>query len=215
LQFSQFQECGEVSQTNCQSQPKQEPFMFANQAQISELQKTQIDALFALSNTLFQATERFVGLNIAATKALMEESTECAQGLMGVKDVQELIAVSNGLAQPAFDKLVAYSRNVYSIANEAGSEVTKIVEAQVATSNKKLSQLIDVAAKNAPTGSESAVSMLKNSLTAANTAYDTISKATKQAVEMVESNLSAATNATLKSVNAANDAAKGKTKKAA
>ena len=189
--------------------------MFNSTAQISELQKGQFDTLFALSQTFFNATERFVELNLAAAKAVMAESAERTQELMNIKDPQEFIAISNGLAQPGFDKFVAYSRNAYSIASDAGAEVTQIVEAQVAQGKKNLSKLIDDAAKSAPSGSESAVSMLKSSLAAANTAYDSLNKATKQAVEMVESNISAATNATLKSVNAANDSVKAKAKKAA
>ena len=40
---------------------------------------------------------------------------------------------------------------------------------------------------------------MKSALTAANTAYDSVSKATKQAVEMAEANMDAATSATIKS----------------
>ena len=189
--------------------------MIASPAQIAELQKTQIDTLFALSHTVFNATERLVDLNLAATKALMEESADKAQELMGVKDVQELLTLGSGFAQPAIDKFVSYGRNVYSIASGASSDVTKIVETQIAEGNKKFAELIEFAAKSAPAGSEPAVSAFKSALAAANTAYDTFTKATKQAVDMVESNMTAATNATLKAANATNDVVKGKGKKAA
>lgn len=186
--------------------------MIATPAQLSELQKSQIDTLFALSHTVFNATERLVDLNLAAAKALMEESADKAQELMGVKDVQELLAVGGAYAQPTLDKFVSYSRNVYSIASGAGNDVSKIVETQIAEGNKKFAELIDFAAKSAPTGSEPAVSMFKSAIAAANTAYDTFTKATKQAVDMVESNINSATSATLK---AANESVKGKGRKAA
>lgn len=189
--------------------------MITTPAQLAELQKSQIDALFALSHTMFNATERLVDLNLAATKALMEESADKTQELLGVKDVQELLAVSGGIAQPALDKFVSYSRNVYSIASGASSDVSKIVETQISENNKKIAEMIEFASKSAPAGSEPAVSMFKSALAAANTAYDTFTKATKQAVDMVESNMTAATNATLKATNAANDVVKGKGKKAA
>lgn len=181
-------------------------------AQIAEFQKTQIDTLFALSHTMFDATERMIDLNLAATKAMMEESAERAQTMMGVKDAQELLAVGSSLAQPALDKAVSYGRNVYGIASGAGADVTKIFETQIAQSNKKVAELVEVAAKNAPTGSEPALSMFKSAVAAANTAYDTFNKATKQAVDMAETNFSAATSATMK---AANDVAKPKSRKAA
>jgi phasin family protein len=189
--------------------------MITTPAQFAELQKSQIDALFALSHTVFNATERLIDLNLAATKALMEESADKAQEFMGVKDAQELLAVGSGFAQPTLDKFVSYSRNVYSIASGASSDVSKIVETQIADGNKKFAEMIEFAAKSAPTGSEPAVSMFKSAMAAANTAYDTFTKATKQAVDMAESNFTAATNATLKAGNAANDVVKGKGRKAA
>jgi phasin family protein len=187
--------------THFEQQLLEELMMITTPAQIAELQKSQIDALFALSHTMFDATERLVDLNLAATKALMEESADKTQELLGVKDVQELLTVGGAYAQPTLDKFVSYGRNVYSIASGAGSDVSKIVESQIADSNKKFAELIEFAAKSAPTGAEPAVSVLKSALAAANTAYDTFTKATKQAVDMAESNFSAATSATLKAVN--------------
>jgi phasin family protein len=189
--------------------------MFATPAQLAELQKGQLDALYALSHAVFEATEKFVDLNLAATKALMDESAEKTQALLGVKDVQELLSLAGGLAQPSIEKVVSYSRNVYSIASNASAEFSKIVEAQIADGNKKVAELIEFAAKNAPAGSEPAVSMFKSAVAAANTAYDTFAKAAKQAVDVAESNFAAATQATIKAAAAANDAVKGKGKKAA
>lgn len=188
--------------------------MMTTPAQFAELQKSQIDALFALSHTMFDTTERLVDLNLAAAKAMMEESAEKAQAFMGVKDAQEFLALGGAMAQPTVEKFVSYGRNVYSIATDAGSDVTKIVETQIADGNKKFADLIEFAAKSAPAGSEPAVSMVKSALAAANTAYDTFSKATKQAVDMAESNFSTATAATLKAASVAKEAVKPKGKKA-
>jgi phasin family protein len=131
--------------------------MFTTPAQFSEIQKGQMDAAFALGQTFFDATERLLELNIAAAKATLEESVERAQALMSAKDVQEFVALSSALSQPTLEKAVSYSRTVYGIANGAGTEVSRIVESQMAENNKKVTQLIDFAAKNAPAGSEPAV----------------------------------------------------------
>ncbi|MFO0209120.1 MAG: phasin family protein, partial [Betaproteobacteria bacterium] len=96
-----------------------------------------------------------------------------------------------------------------------GAEVSRIVETQIADGNKKVADLVEFAAKNAPAGSEPAMSMFKSAVAAANTAYDTFSKASKQAADLVESNMAAATSATMKAAAAANDAVKVKGKKAA
>lgn len=182
--------------------------MFTTPAQFAELQKGQMDAAVALSQTFFDAAERLMELNLAAAKATLEESVEKSQALLSVKDVQELMALSSGNAQPTLDKAVSYSRTVYGIANGANAEVSRIIEAQIAESNKKVAQLIDFAAKNAPAGSEPAVTAFKTAVAAVNTAYDTFSKAAKQAVEMAESNVVAATSATMKAANAASETVK-------
>ena len=187
--------------------------MMNTPAQVAELQKSQLDALFALSHTVFDATEKLVDLNLAAAKALLEATAERTQAMLGVKDAQELLAAGSGMAQPALEKVVSYNRNVYGIASGAGADLSKIFETQIAQNNKQVAELIEVASKNTPTGAEPAVSMFKSALAAANTAYDTFSKATKQAADMAESNFNAATAATVK---AANDVVRpGKGRKAA
>lgn len=189
--------------------------MFSTPAQIAEFQKAQLDTLFAMSHTMFDATEKLVDLNLAAVKATMSESAERAAALMSARDVQELVAMGGSLAQPSMEKLVSYSRTVYGIASGAGAEFSRIVETQIAEGNRKAADLVEFAAKNAPQGSEPAMSAFKSFVAAANTAYDTATKATKQAVEMVENNVAAATSATIKATAAANDVVKGKGKKAA
>jgi len=188
--------------------------MYATPSQFVELQKSQLDALYALSHVAFNTTEKLVDLNLAAVKAAMDESAATTQALLGVKDAQELFAVNGTLAQPTLEKLVGYNRNVYGIVSGAGAEMKKIVETQIAERNGKVAQLVEFAAKNAPAGSESVVSMFKNAVTVSNTAYDTFTKAAQQAVDVAESNFAAATQATVKAVSSANGAAKSKGNKA-
>jgi phasin family protein len=187
----------------------------ATPAQFVEFHKGNVDTLYALSHALFGATEKLVDLNLAAAKALMDESAETSQAYLGVKDIQELLALNASFAQPTLQKFASYSRNVYSIASGTSAEIQKIMEVRIADGNRKVAELVDFAAKNAPAGSESAVSLIKNAVAASNTAYDTIAKAAKQAVDAAESNFAAAAEATINAASAANDVARGSSKKAA
>jgi phasin family protein len=189
--------------------------MFVTPAQIAELQKGQIDTVYALSHAVFGAAEKFADLNIAAAKALLEESSESTQSYLGVKDVKELTSLNAGFAQPALEKLVSYNRNLYSIASAAGAEIAKIFEVRIAESNRKVAEMVDFAAKNAPAGSEAAVSLIKNVVAASNTAYDTFSRAAKQAVSAAESNIAAATQAALNAGNVTTEAVRSASRKAA
>ena len=189
--------------------------MFVTPAQVAELQKGQVDTVYALSHAFFGAAEKLSDLNIAAAKALLDESSETAQAYLGVKDVKEFTNLNAGFVQPTFEKFVSYNRNLYSIASSTAAEVAKIVEVRIAEGNRKVAEMVDFAAKNAPAGSESAVSLIKNAMAASNSAYDSFTKAAKQAVSVAESNLNAATQATLNATSAASDAVRGASKKAA
>jgi phasin family protein len=186
--------------------------MASTLTEILDLQKGQINAYAALNQSLFAATEKLVNLQIAAVKAAFQDATANTQAMLGARDTQEFLAVAGNTSQPAMEKLVSFSREVYGITRGAQGEVAKLAETQIAEGNRRLAEIIDMAAKSAPTGAEPAVSMLKTALAAANTAYDTATKATRQASDWAESNFAAAATATINAAAAANDAAKAKLK---
>jgi hypothetical protein len=81
---------------------------------------------------------------------------------------------------------------VYDIASGTGTEIARLVEKQLSEGNKQITASIDAMAKTAPAGSEGMVTLLKTAVSAANSAYEQVNKATKQAVEAAEANLVAA-----------------------
>jgi hypothetical protein len=68
-----------------------------------------------------------------------------------------------------------------------------MAEQRVAEWNENFSTLLDKAVKNAPAGSDVAVAAVKSMIAAANSAYDNMSKVAKQATEIAEANVAAAT----------------------
>jgi hypothetical protein len=113
--------------------------------------------------------------------------------MFGAKDVQEFVSLQNTLATPAIEKAIAYSKSVYEVATEANAELSKVAEKRVAEWNENFSTLLDKAVKNAPAGSDVAVAAVKSMIAAANSAYDNMSKVAKQATEIAEANVAAAT----------------------
>jgi len=55
---------------------------------------------------------------------------------------------------------------------------------------------------NAPAGSESAVAVMKNAVSAASTAFESVQKAVKQATDMAEANFNAVTTQATAAVKA-------------
>ncbi|WP_341679451.1 phasin family protein [Niveibacterium sp. SC-1] len=174
--------------------------MFATPEQFVAANKANVEAALSVANTAFASAERLVNLNLSTARAFLEDSVANTKALFGAKDVQELLTLQSGLAQPALEKAVAYTRSVYEIATQAQEEITKLVEGQVAEANKSVSTALDKAAKSAPAGSDVAVAAVKSAIAAANSAYDSMSKAAKQVAEIAEANVAAATSATVKAV---------------
>ncbi|MCX8520581.1 MAG: phasin family protein [Rhodoferax sp.] len=162
--------------------------------QVLAAQKANIETLFGLTNKAFEGVERIVELNLTASKAALSEVAGHTQTVLSAKDVQELIALQSSLLQPLAEKAAAYSRHLYDIASSTGAEFTKAVEGQAAAAQAKFAGTVDSAAKNAPTGSEAAVAILKSSVAAANSALESVQQAVKQATEVAGTNFNAAGN---------------------
>lgn len=178
--------------------------MSAVPQQVLVSQKASVDHFLAFHEAVFNGFEKLVDLNLKVARASLDEAAQKTQEALEVKDVQEAVNFASGLVQPGTDKVTAYGKHVYDIVSGIQSSLTKLTEEQIAQAQRQLDETIDQLAKNAPTGSEGAVALMKSSLATANSAYESAAKMARQASDAAESNLAAATNATLK---AASDAA--------
>jgi len=162
--------------------------MYVTPEQIQAAQKANVEALLAVANAQFAAFEKLANIQAGAVKSAFEDSVANTRALFGAKDVQEFVTLQNSFAQPAMEKAIAYSKSVYEVATEANSELTRVAEW-----NENFVSLLDKVSKNAPAGSDVAVAAVKSMLAAANSAYDNMNKVAKQATEIAEANVAAAT----------------------
>jgi phasin family protein len=178
--------------------------------QIAAANKANVETLQNVASATLASLERLTALNLNTARAILDESLAHAKVLLGAKDIQELIRLQTSVVQPAAEKSVAYARSVYEIVTLSQKGLTDVVEDQFAELNKSLSTALDQATKNAPAGSDVAVAAVKSAIAAANSAYESVTKATKQLAEMTEANVNAAANASVKAVGSATAATKGK-----
>jgi phasin family protein len=167
--------------------------MYVTPEQLQAAQKANVESLLAVANAQFAAFEKLANINASAVKSAFEDSIANTRALLGAKDVQEFVTLQNSFAQPAIEKAIAYSKSVYEVATEANSELTRVTERRVAEWNENFVSLLDKVSKNAPAGSDVAVAAVKSMLAAANSAYDNMNKVAKQATEIAEANVAAAT----------------------
>lgn len=178
---------------------------------VAASQKAVLDNMLAVQGTLFAGFEKLINLNLKVVKATLDEVAEKSQQAVQIKDAQDAVSFTSGLVQPNAEKSLAYSKHVYDILSGVQVDLSKLSEDQIAQGQQQVAEAIDQISKNAPTGSEGAVALLKSSLATANNAYDSVNKAVRQAADAAESNINAATDATFK---AATDAAEAASKAA-
>ncbi len=167
-------------------------------------QKATVDNLLAFQEAVFNGFEQLVDLNLKVARASLDEAVQKTQEALEVKDVQEAVSFTTGLVQPSPEKVSAYGKHVYDIVTGVQASLNRLTEEQIAQAQRQVDDTIDQLAKNAPTGSEGAVALMKSSLATANSAFESATKVARQASTAAESNITAAANATLK---AASDAA--------
>jgi len=171
--------------------------------QILASHKANVETLFGLTNKAFEGVEKLVELNLQVARTALEEAADNTRAVLSVKDAQELLALQAAMLQPSAEKAASYSRQVYEIAAATSAEVTRVAEAQFAEVQQKFAAAVEVAAKNAPAGSENAVALVKSAVAAANNAYESVSKAAKQAASVAEANFQAVASTAVKAVEPA------------
>jgi phasin family protein len=166
--------------------------------QLIATQKSNVEAFAGLSEKAFSSFEKLIELNMAASKALLGESIGHLQALTEVKDAQALMTLQSSLVKPMAEKAASYSRHVYDIVSGSSADFTKVFESASAESQKAVTELLETSLKNAPAGSEAAVTVIKSAMTAGNNAVETAQKSAKQAAQLVESNITALSTAAQK-----------------
>ncbi|WP_343728909.1 phasin family protein [Duganella sp.] len=102
--------------------------------QFSAATKSQLEAQFQILNTLAStavgSAEKVIALNLSTTKASVEKTSAAAKKLLTATDPKEFFTLS--AAEPAgFDSLLAYGRELYSIASTAQSELIKSAQSSL------------------------------------------------------------------------------------
>ena len=171
----------------------QEITMYDVSEKLSSASKTSVETLVNMANTAFGGMERLAALNLNAARTLMEDGAANTRALLGVKDVQGLVSLQTMMAQPGLQKATVYSRSVCRIAADTQEALSEVVEGQVCELSQSANQALDEAAKTAPPGADLGVNAMRSVLVAANSAYDSMSRAAKQVTEMAEATLADAT----------------------
>lgn len=161
----------------------------------------------AAGNTVFSAVERVSALNLATVRSAFDDGVAFAKAVAAAKDPKALVALQLGLLNPSAEKTIAYVRALSDIGTQTKDELTKLYEAEVAGLAGNLNTALEGFFKNAPAGSEAAVSAVKTAIANATSAYEGATKAAKQVAEAAQASLETATAAAVENLSKGTKAA--------
>jgi phasin family protein len=166
-----------------------------------------LKASVAAINAVFGAVESLTALNLSTARASFDDAVAYVKAVAAITDPTELVALNLGLLNPGTEKAIAYGRGVSAIGTKAKEELTALCEAEVASLVAQVNANLEGAFKNAPAGSEAAVSALKSAIAQANTAYEGATKAVKEAAAKAQASLDSATAAAVENLTKSTKAA--------
>jgi phasin family protein len=162
---------------------------------LMKMQNEAMKASNAAAAKTLEGFQKLAALNMQTAKTALEDSSDQIKALLAARDPKALTDLVTSFSKPSPDKFTAYAKAVYAITKEANSDLTTMVEQQVADSNRQLAETVEKLAKQAPAGSEGAVEFIRQSLAAAQSAYEQVNNATKQFVQVAEANVEGAVKA--------------------
>ncbi len=165
--------------------------MYQTPEQFAALNKANLEVAMKFAGVALQGAERILDLQLKAAKSAFADSVESAKVIASVKDLQQLAALKETLAQPSIEKATAYAKSVYDVTAATQAEIGKLVEEQVSEFNKQVVTALDKMVKTAPAGSEVGIAALKSGIAAVNSGYDNLSKVAKQFADATQSNIEA------------------------
>lgn len=166
--------------------------MYQASEELMALNKAQLEAAARFAGVALQGAEKMFEVQMQAARKAFEGSLENVRALASVKDMQELAALKDHMAQPTIEEATAYAKGLYDTAVDTQAKLAGLIEQQVAQFNKQVVTLLDRAAQDAPAGSEVGIRALKSGIAAVNAAYDNLAKLARQVTETAQANMEAA-----------------------
>ena len=181
--------------------------MYQVPEQLISLNRANLEMALKFAGVALEGTERLIDVQMKAAKSALADSIQGARALAMVRDVEQLSAIKDNIAQPALEKATSYAKQVYDVAAATQADLSRLVEEQVTEINKQVIATLDQLVKTAPAGSEVGIAAMKTTLAAVNTGFDNLTKVAKQFGEATQNNVEVVANQTIEAAKKAKKAA--------
>src|SRR5437016_481122 len=122
--------------------------MYAINDYFADFNKSSVDQATKIANVTFEGFEQFINLNLSSAKTAFEVSTKNFKALAEITDVQDLVTFRTKATEAGVENALSYSRDAYEVFSGTQAEVSKLIEAGVATYQKNLVAVVDKAVKS-------------------------------------------------------------------
>lgn len=163
--------------------------------------ETNLKTIGTAGSSVFAAAEKLVALNVAATRATIDDSAELIRKLLAAKDPKALAAVQLGAIAPALEKAVTYFGSVAGITAQTQSDLVKLAEAEALVLVHNANATLEGALKSAPFGADAAVKALKSAVASVTSVYQTATEVAKQVTESTQAGVKSATDVAVETVS--------------
>src|SRR5262245_58973359 len=89
--------------------------MYQTPEQLVAINKANLEVAMKFAGVALQGAERILDLQVKAAKTAFADSDENGKAIAAVKDLQQLAALKETLAQPTIEKATAYAKSVYDV----------------------------------------------------------------------------------------------------
>jgi phasin family protein len=161
---------------------------FSTNPQIDGMQHDSVAAASSLAQRALQCFEELVELNQQMVKTTLVENRKAWLMVVSGTAPVELWSHQTHAARALAEKALSYNHQLLGLATHTQAEWMKFTKARFEQHNSKLQALVDGVASHSPAGSDAAVTILKSTVSTAGVAYDTVLKATAQAIAMAQRN---------------------------
>ena len=166
--------------------------MYSPNEQFAELSRATCESALKIAAVSLDKAERFSKLNLQAARVVLEQTVHNGSAVRGIKDAQGMEALRVKLSELGVQNAIAYSKGVYQIASETQTDFSELAEQAWSSYAEDVTAWAEKAAKNAPAGSDVALTAFKSSIAATTAAFDQFSKSSKQMVSIADASARAA-----------------------
>jgi phasin family protein len=165
---------------------------------LNELNQKATEVALKLTQLSMEQGERLMKLQADVLRGMIDDGMKSVKALMEARDPQQWSALQQKNMQGMFARMTEYSRSVQDLAGKTQKEISELVESRASAMNAQFQAMVDEMAKSAPAGSEPAVAAMKQSLAAANSLAETMTRTAQQFAKSAESVIKVAADAAAK-----------------